>query len=98
MPLVRGRYPLTNSLYSILGQQANSALGDTPVRTNLEYLGINGLVDTAASLVTQIMTVVPVPVDPGTIPSGLHLARLSGDAADAGFYGCSSKSALSRRW
>jgi len=67
MPLVRGRYPLTNSLYSILGQQANSAQGDMPVRSNLEYTGINGLVDTAASLVTQVMTVVPVPVDPGMV-------------------------------
>jgi hypothetical protein len=67
MPLVRGRYPLTSALYSILGQQATSNQSDLPMRSNLEYTGINGLVDTAASLVTQVMTVVPVPVDPGMV-------------------------------
>lgn len=67
--LVRGRYPLTSSLYSILGQQSQVNQSDVPVRSNLEYLGINGLVDTAASLVTQVMTVVPVPVDYGMVVS-----------------------------
>lgn len=69
MPLIRGRYPVQSSLNSILGQAGQVAQSDLPVRSNLEYLGISGLADTAASLVTQVMTVVPVPVDPGMVVS-----------------------------
>jgi hypothetical protein len=65
MPLIRGHYPTQNALQSILGQPANSAQGDLPVRTNLEYTGIGGLLDTAASLVSGVMTAVAVPVDVG---------------------------------
>jgi hypothetical protein len=67
MPLIRGHYPTQNALQSILGQPANSAQGDLPVRTNLEYTGIGGLLDTAASLVSGVMTAVAVPVDAGQL-------------------------------
>lgn len=64
--LASARFPETNPLWSILGQPTNVANPSYPARTNLEYLGITGLVDTAASLVTQIMTAVAIPVDVGT--------------------------------
>lgn len=64
--LVSGRYPETFSLWSVLGQPPNATQADIPARTNLEYLGVTGLVDSVAALVTQVMTVVAVPVDPGT--------------------------------
>lgn len=67
--LVGGRYPLTASLNSILGQPVNATQANTPVRTNLEYTGINDLTDAAASLVSGKLTLVPVPVDPGTVIS-----------------------------
>src|ERR1700722_14608331 len=61
--LVSGLYPQRAALNSILGATGNTNVANTPVRSNLEYTGINGLVDTAASLVTGVMTVVAVPVD-----------------------------------
>lgn len=57
--------PLDQGLWSILGRPANASVAQTPVRTNGEWTGINGLADTAASLVTQVMTVTPVPIRPG---------------------------------
>lgn len=62
MPLVKGHYPTQAALDSILGNR-NTTQADQPTFTNLQYLGITGLVDTAASLVTQVMTVVPIAVD-----------------------------------
>jgi hypothetical protein len=67
--LVSGRYPQLAALNSILGLPSNVVNPAVPARTNLEYTGINGLADTTASLVTQVMTVVPVPVDVGTVLS-----------------------------
>lgn len=66
MPLLRGKYATTNPLWSILGQPSNVVQPNQPVRTNLEYLGIGGLLDTAASLATGVMTCVAIPVDVGT--------------------------------
>lgn len=63
--LASGKFPQRNPLWSILGQPANVAQSNIPARSNAEYLGINGLADTTASLVTQVMTVVPVPIDSG---------------------------------
>lgn len=61
--LVGGLYPQRWSLNSALGQPTFVSQSNVPARTNLEYTGISGLADTAASLVTAVMTVVPVPVD-----------------------------------
>lgn len=63
--LLSGRYPQTNALNNILGLPSQAAQSNLPVRTNLEYTGINGLVDTAASLVSGVMTAVMIPVDVG---------------------------------
>ena len=63
--LVSGRYPQANPLWSLFGLQTNVLDNEAPVFSNAEWLGINGLADTSASLVTQLMTVVPVPVDAG---------------------------------
>lgn len=63
--LVGGKYPQHNAIWSILGRPANAIQSNVPVRTNLEYTGIGGLLDTAASLVSGVMTAVMVPVDPG---------------------------------
>jgi len=63
--LVGGRYPQQNALQSILGLPGNASNAIIPVRSNLEYTGLQGLADTAAELVTAVMTVVPVPVDIG---------------------------------
>lgn len=67
MPLVAGRYPLRNSLWSVLGRPTNASDPDRPARTNLEYTGIGGLADTAASLASGVMTAVMVPVDHGAV-------------------------------
>lgn len=66
MALVRGRYGLTYPLWSILGQPTNVAQSDIPARTNMEYMGCGGMLDTAASLVSGVMTAVMIPVDVGT--------------------------------
>lgn len=73
MPLVAGRFPTTNALWSIMGQPTNAYQSDIPARGNYEYLGLQGRVDTAASLVTQVMTVVPIPVTAGTVVSNVSV-------------------------
>src|SRR4051812_22154778 len=65
MPLVRGRYPLSNAINNVLGRPSNTVDSNRPARTNLEYTGIGGLLDTAASLVSGVMTAVAIPVDHG---------------------------------
>lgn len=64
--LVSGRYPLTNSLQAALGVPPNTVQSNLPIRSNLEYTGINDLTDQAASLVSGKLIYVPVPVDIGT--------------------------------
>ena len=63
--LAGGKYPQSAAISNLLGSPSNSQVTGQPIRSNLEWLGVNGLADTAASLVTQVMTVVPVPVDSG---------------------------------
>lgn len=64
--LVSGRYGQLNPWWTVLGQPTNVAQANIPARSNLEYLGINVLTDAAAALTSGTVTVVPVPVDPGT--------------------------------
>lgn len=71
--LASARYPETNPLWSILGQPTNVSNPSYPARSNLEYLGINGLVDTAASLATGVMTAVAIPIDSGTVVSKISV-------------------------
>ena len=64
--LVSGRFGQLNPWWNIMGQPVNATQSDIPARSDLEYLGINTLTDTAAALTSGTITVVPVPVDPGT--------------------------------
>lgn len=65
--LVSSGYPLNGpGLQALLGKGGQKAQTNLPVRSNLEIPVYSGaLVDTAASLVSGVMTVVPVPVDIG---------------------------------
>ncbi len=64
--LVAGRYGLTAAIQSAIGLPTNAVQSNLPVRTNLEYTGINDLTDAAAALVSGKLTYVPIPVDVGT--------------------------------
>lgn len=64
MPLVRGRYPVTNPVYNYLGRPSNVTQNDLALRSNAEVFGLGGMIDGAA-LTTQVMTVVAVPVQVG---------------------------------
>ncbi len=57
--------PVSQALNAILGQPANVVNSNLPARSNLEYIGITGLVDTAASLVSGVLTAVAIPVSIG---------------------------------
>lgn len=65
--LVSSQYPLNGpGLQALLGKGGQKAQANLPVRSNLEIPTFSGaLADTAASLVSGVMTVVPVPVDIG---------------------------------
>jgi hypothetical protein len=66
MPLVKGRYPTTNPLWSALGQATNATNPSQPVFSNASYTGIGGLTD-GAGLVTNKLVVVAIPVDVGSV-------------------------------
>jgi hypothetical protein len=71
-PLVRAHYPLQAVDQSILGLPGNATEGNAPVYSNWQTAPFGGpLADTAASLVTQVMTVVPCPVDVGTVVTNI---------------------------
>lgn len=78
--LAGGRYPQQFSWWNILGQPTNVINTSYPIRSNLEYLGLGGgLTDTAASLVSGVMTVVAMPVEVGvTISTVSVLVGASG--------------------
>jgi len=65
--LVRGKYPVTNQLFSALGQTANSSQGNLAQRSNAAYTGLNAVTDQAAALTTQVCTSVAVPVEVGDV-------------------------------
>jgi len=65
--LVRGRYHVTNPVWSYLGQPVNATQSDIAYRTNAAVTGIAGLADTSAALTTQVCTAVPVPVEYGDV-------------------------------
>ena len=67
--LVRGRYPVTSPIWSIAGQPTNSTQANIAARSNAMALGVTGLADTAAALVTQVATAVAVPVEYGDVIS-----------------------------
>ena len=67
--LVRGRYNVTNPVWSYLGQPTNATQSDIPSRTNATVLGLASLADTAAALTTAVCTAVPVPVEYGDVIS-----------------------------
>lgn len=65
--LVGGRYPLTYPFAKALGLKSNSAQVNISARSNLEYLGLGDLADTAAALSSGTMTLVPIPVEIGDL-------------------------------
>ena len=65
--LVRGRYHVTNPVWSYLGQPVNATQSDIAYRSNAAVTGLAGLADTAAALTTQVCTSVPVPVEYGDV-------------------------------
>ena len=69
--LVRGRYPVTSPIWSLVGQLANTTQSDIAARSNGVALGLAGLADTAAALTTQVCTAVAVPVEYGDVISSV---------------------------
>ena len=66
--LVRGKYPVTNPLFTALGQSANVSQSNIALRTNAVVTGLNALTDGAA-LTTQVATAVAIPVEIGDVLS-----------------------------
>lgn len=66
MPLIRGRYPATNPLFKLLGGQSLAAQGNMTARSNIDLLGVGGLVDGAIGA-TGVALSVAVPVEVGDI-------------------------------
>ena len=64
--LVRGKYPVTNPLFSAFGQTANASQANVALRTNAVVTGLNALTDGAA-LTTAVATAVAVPVEVGDV-------------------------------
>jgi hypothetical protein len=69
--LVGGRFPLTYPFSKAVALASNNAQGNVSVRSNLEYLGLAGLSDIAASVWGATTggkaTLVPVPVENGDL-------------------------------
>lgn len=64
MPLVRGRFHLTNPQWCWLGQPVNGSQANIPYRSNLDYAPGAVLTDGAA-LATGVATAVAIPVEYG---------------------------------
>jgi hypothetical protein len=62
--IVSGRYPLTNQLWSWLGQPTNATQSNVPAQTNLVG-GAPQLIDSTSALASGVATAVAVPVDLG---------------------------------
>lgn len=71
--LASGRFPQQSPWWNILGQPTNVLNASYPARTNLEYLGFGGQADTAASLVSGVMTVVAIPIEVGVTVSTISV-------------------------
>lgn len=63
--LVGGSYPVTYPIWKALGKPANATQANLAARTNLEFLGITTLTNTAAPFATGLMGWVAVPVEIG---------------------------------
>ena len=64
--LVRGRYQVSNPLYSVLGQPSNATQSNLSARSNFVTTGLNALTDGAA-LTTAVATAVAIPVEIGDV-------------------------------
>ena len=70
--LVSGRYPQQNPLWSVFGQQNNESQSDVPAFYNQAPLpGVNGLVESAAGVITKEEVIFPV-----YVPYGVSLKTL----------------------
>jgi len=67
MSLVRGKYPLTNPLYTALGQASNVTQSNIALRTNAVVTGL--VLTDGAALTTQVATAVAIPVEIGDVIS-----------------------------
>ena len=88
--LVRGRYHVTNPIWSILGQPTNANQSDIAVRSNAEITGLVALTDGAA-LASGVCTAVAIPVEYGDIISKISVfvgatAEATGTHAFAALY------------
>ena len=72
MPLVRGKYPVTNSLWKLTGNLANVNQPNVPARSNLEWFSVGNLVDGALAA-TGIAAAVAVPVEVGDVITKVSL-------------------------
>lgn len=71
--LPSGMFPKHSAMWNVLGRPTNVVNTNYPARTNLEYTGIGGLADTAASLASGVMTAVMVPFDAGNVVSKVSI-------------------------
>ena len=88
--LVRGRYNVTNPLWSYLGQPVNATQSDIAVRTNAQIHGLVALTDGAA-FASGVCTAVPIPVEYGDVISKVSVfvggtAEATGTHAFAALY------------
>ena len=81
MPLIRGRYPLSNPVQALFGQMANVVNASRPCRSNVEYFGIGNPSDGALAA-TGVGCAVPIPWEPGDVVSKIRI--MIGATAESG--------------
>ena len=65
--LVRGKYNVTNPMFSAYGQQANATQGNVALRSNAAWGSAFNLTDAAAIVTTGVQGSIPVPVEIGDV-------------------------------
>ena len=65
--LVRGRFHVTDPVWSYLGQPVNATQNDIAYRTNAHVLGLSGLADTGSLVASGVQVSVPIPVEAGDV-------------------------------
>ena len=67
--LVRGRYHVTNPVWSALGQPTNATQSDVAARSNADYLGLVNVTSTTLASSSGTVIFVAVPVEYGDVIS-----------------------------
>jgi hypothetical protein len=78
--LVRGGYPITSPLLTLLGRAANATQGNIAVRSNLSWFGLANPTDGALAA-TGVACAVPIPVEVGDTFTKVSI--LAGATAEA---------------